>query len=268
MYQQLTPKQNRKSHGFEPEYNVDGIITVGTYTPDKWINMVESDLRDKHIEFKKSKLKGFLRNVPEFKIEKKTFWLMTTLGSAELASVVHLGCQFGSKINLHLGSCGGLDPNLKDYTTIIPISSYDTGTSATMYSDGRSTNVFYPDHSLSEILLQLCKNTGLTSVKGKIITCQAMYAQTENDIQTWSEQDFSGVEMETATLFAVSNYFEVPAGAMVYITDNLIKGDTVLDNKHAKSAEFRKSIKNRFVAVSLNLILSGFTATARFSTSA
>ncbi|MBD3329633.1 hypothetical protein GF357_04010 [Candidatus Dojkabacteria bacterium] len=255
MYHQYTPQENKKTHGLPNDYSISGILTVGTYTPQKWIQILDNHLDAKSLKYSKTPLQGFLRQITQYCIEDEfKFWFMPTLGSAELASAVHLGCQCGSQQNIHLGSCGGLDPKLEDYTTIIPMATYDSGTSAVMYSPDRQAGEFQSDPELSKKLLKAAKASDLNCVKGRIMTCQAMYAQTQKDILNWSKQGYSGVEMETATLFAISNHFNVPAGALIYITDNLVKGDTVFAQKHESSSEFRHSIKKRFVAIACEFL--------------
>ncbi len=64
--------------------------------------------------------------------------------------------------------------------------------------------------------------------KGPTTTCQAMMAETWEDIDKWSKQGFYGVEMEAATVFVVSRHFDVPAAAILRIGDNLIEAETVL----------------------------------------
>ena len=60
-----------------------------------------------------------------------------------------------------------------------------------------------------------------------MITCQAMLAETWEDICEWSSRGFYGVEMEASTVFAVSQHFKVPATAMLNIADNLIEKETI-----------------------------------------
>jgi len=48
-------------------------------------------------------------------------------------------------------------------------------------------------------------------------TCSAMLGETREDIQGRSSEGYYGVEMESATIFAVSNHFHIPSAAMIYI---------------------------------------------------
>lgn len=66
-----------------------------------------------------------------------------------------------------------------------------------------------------------------------MVTCQGSLGQTEEDVQQWSKEGYFGVDMETSTFFAVSNYFSVPSAATVYVADNLIEGQTPLSDDFA-----------------------------------
>lgn len=60
--------------------------------------------------------------------------------------------------------------------------------------------------------------------------------------------------METATVFAVSNHFKVPSAALLYVSDNLIKGQTVNDESHAKQKENREEVKDEVYKIGLQTL--------------
>lgn len=69
---------------------------------------------------------------------------------------------------------------------------------------------------------------------------QIIRSETREDVLSWSEQGFFGVEMEAATVFSTSNHFNVPAGAILRIGDNLIEKETVLDINYEKDKDLRR----------------------------
>lgn len=66
-----------------------------------------------------------------------------------------------------------------------------------------------------------------------------MLAETQEDIDTRSQEWYYGVEMESATIFAVSNYFSIPSAGLIYVSDNLIEGQTVMDDDYIAQKEKR-----------------------------
>ena len=71
-----------------------------------------------------------------------------------------------------------------------------------------------------------------------------MMGEAWEDVKKWSHDGYYGVEMEIATVFAVSRHFDVPSVALIYVTDNLIKGQTVGDDSHVQQKEKREAVKN------------------------
>jgi uridine phosphorylase len=70
-----------------------------------------------------------------------------------------------------------------------------------------------------------------------------MMAETFEDVTKWSEQGYLGVEMEAATVFAVSNHFAVPSGAILFVGDNLIRGESVFDESYKRSWHLREAVE-------------------------
>lgn len=144
-------------------------------------------------------------------------------GGAMLSEYIHLACLFGSKKNIHISSCGGLNPNLNSLDLIVPTYTHGNESTTRIYERESKDNKHYSTESIS---LELIENTPKTFKidTGPIMGCQAMMGKTWEDVKSWSEAGYSGVEMETAVFFAVSNHFKVPCGALIYISDNLIRG--------------------------------------------
>lgn len=192
----------------------------------------------------------------ELEINNKKYWFVVEYGGATLSEYLHLACLFGSKINIHIGSCGGLNPNLNSLDLIVPKYTYGDESTTRIYAREVENNKHCSTESVS---LELIKNTpkNFKIDTGPIMGCQAMMGETWEDVKSWSESGYSGVEMETAVLFAVSNHFKVPCGALVYISDNLIKGQTVHDESHKNEKPKRDEVKLAVYKIAIRTLLSG-----------
>jgi uridine phosphorylase len=91
--------------------------------------------------------------------------------------------------------------------------------------------------------------------EGPTMTCQAAMGETLEDVQSWSKDGYFGVEMETSTVFAVSNHHKVPCAALVYVTDNLIKGQTVGDESHKTQREGREMVESGIYKAGVKALL-------------
>ncbi len=196
-----------------------------------------------------------MQHIREIEISNKKYWFAIEYGGATLSEYLHLACLFGSKKNIHIGSCGGLNPNLNSLDLIVPTFSYGNESTTRIYERESKDHKHYSNKSISEKIIKNIPK-GLKVNTGPLMTCQAMLGETWEDVKSWSEAGYSGVEMETAVFFAVSNHFKVPCGALIYISDNLIKGQTCHDESHKNEKAKREALKAEVYKVAIKTILS------------
>ncbi len=255
MYKSFSAADYKKFLGLSEDYHVDGFIVYGTYKKfpyDQLKNSLAQLYKDVACTFLPHE---FLNQILEFRIDDKIYWFTVAYGGALLSEYLHLACLFGSKMTILLGTCGGLKRGLKTEDIIVPICSFAEESSAKAYQP-QSNNKYHANAKLSaELSALLMPNYNVVS--GETITYQAMLAETWDDIQNWSNQGYVGVEMEAATIFAVSNHFNVPAAAVLRVADNLIEEHTVLDINFEKNRDARRKLSQSMFEVVLK-VLCGF----------
>lgn len=256
MYKSFTANELRELCSLPPDYELAGFICYGAWDDEKHINELERALKALNIEYEINNLEyKFLQHIRELEINNKKYWFTVEYGGATLSEYLHLACLFGSKKNIHIGSCGGLNPNLNSLDLIVPTYTYGNESTTRIYTREVKDHRHY---STSNVSAELIKNIPKNFIvdTGPIMGCQAMLGETWDDVKSWSEAGYSGVEMETAVFFAVSNHFRVPCGALVYITDNLIKGQTCYDEIHRSEKPRREEIKHEVYMVMLKTMLN------------
>ena len=222
MYVQYTAKDYLKYFGLPADYSVDGILVVGSWNTEAAFKRVIELVEEHWPQVRVEKLpvaichQGFA-----FLSAEKTIWFFVEYGGARLSELLHIGSLLGSKRNLLTGLTGGLKPGLKTGDIIIPSKSYKDGSMSQLYSKNQRLKHEPADEDLVHLLLN---KLGAQALIGKSMTCQAMLAESWSMISDWSKAGYFGVEMEAATLFAVSNYFAVSSAAMLVVSDNLIEG--------------------------------------------
>lgn len=253
MYKDLTAQDYRRHLKLPDNYTVDGFIVYGTYKNHPFEQFEES-LKRVGYEYKKSKLKhDFFGSLMEFNVGGKKIWLAIAYGGALLSEYLHLACLFGSKKNILIGSCGGLKKDASSQELIVPDWSSASESSAKAY-DRDSNGTYYSDKNFSNTLAELLAEKHVVH-RGATVTFQAMLAETWEDIQNWVSMGFIAVEMEAATVFAVSNHFNVQSAAILIIGDNLIKEQTVVDvNYENVQAKRRKVAQDAFDVATKNLL--------------
>jgi len=244
MYKNLTRNNWHKLLQFPTEKTVDAVIVSGNSLAnrDRELNLLKKALlkfpKVKHITNIQDR---FFSTVYEFEIENKLIWFDVTYGGTYLSELLHIGCILGSQKNFLIGSCGGLQKYLEIGDLIIPTYTYGNESTTRIYQPNIKDNKHYPDEKLKKAITNNLINHPLYS--GPIMTCQAMLGETEEDINQWSREGYLGVEMETSTLFAVSNSFNVPSIAILQVSDNLVKnilyGNKALEEKR----DFRNNLK-------------------------
>lgn len=117
------------------------------------------------------------------------------------------------------GSCGVLDDNKVKDNIIIPISAVrDEGTSYHYLPP--SPEIETDAHSV-QILEDVLTNCGYSYVKGKTWTSDGIYRETIPTIQERRQEGCLVVEMECASMLAVSKYRQIPFIQFLYGADNL-----------------------------------------------
>ena len=171
-----------------------------------------------------------------------------------MSACLHLACLFGSQKNILVGSCGGLKQGIKSGDFIIPMSSYGQESTVLVYN--RESNLQYSNKALSDSLKKHLTGSGVDVWDGPTMTCQASLAQSTDDIQQWTKDNYIGVEMEASTVFAVSNHFSVPSSAIFYVADNLIENQTHLSDSYKDQADMRKQRQHYQVKAALQELIS------------
>ena len=240
MYKALTADDYRKHLNIPQGYEVDGFVAYGTFRSYPF-EQFENTLAKLKPDYKEIQLKhDFFASLKAFVVDGRNYWIAKVYGSAILSEYLHLACMLGSKKNILGGSCGGLKQGASSMELVVPTWSFAEESSAKAYMPA-AEGKYWANEELSDRLSAKLSN-GYRIHKGPTITCQAMMAETWEDIVKWSKEGFYGVEMEAATVFAVSQHFDVPAAAILRIGDNLIEAETVLDASYENAGSLRRQM--------------------------
>lgn len=241
--------------GLQNDYKVDGFLAYGTYNRDKHLQFFKDSLDKLGKNYTLTNLEDpFFSKVTVLNIEGKNYWFDIAYGGAFLSELIHVASMLGSKKNILLGTCGGLKSGAKSGDMIVPEYSYGDESSTRMYARKVLDNRHYSDRILNEKIISLIDKE-FKYYTDPIITCQAMLGETEEDVRQWSKEGYAGVEMESATVFAVSKYFNVPSCAILYITDNLIEGEIVDSDSHKASREYREKVRIHKYDIAIKVLL-------------
>ena len=254
MYKSFTAEDYKKHFGLPKDYEVSGFISFGTFrkSPYDQIKEVMTGM-NVDVSYKRTINHEYFEPILEFIINEKIYWFAVAYGGTMLSEWLHQACLYGSKINIVVGSCGGLFKEADTPQIIVPTFAY---------ADESATRMYEPEangkHNSSEDLDQ--KLIGKLTQKHKVwhgptITCQAMMAETWEDVMHWSSEGYYGVEMEAATVFAVSNHFKRKSAALLVIGDNLVAEKTVLDVNYEANGDQRRTVRTDMLQAAIEVLI-------------
>lgn len=254
MYKTLTAADFRRLLNVPDNYRVDGLLVSGTCPKTKEYPHLYAALEALGIPHTEESLPGFFSDVKVLLIGGKRIWFDVVYGTAYLSELTHVASLLGSTANVLIGTYGALVDDLGTGDILIPKASHGNESSTRMYQRDNATCLYESDAALNLRLKEnLPEGTGANS--GTLVTVQAMLAETREDIDAWVKQGYAGVDMESATLFAVSKHFGVPTAALLYAADNLVKNDLITSPAYAARKERREAARRGNYAVALRTLI-------------
>lgn len=255
MYKSLTIQDICRLLGVPEDYKVDGLLVCGTNPKAKEYPHLFEALDKLDMPYKEETFSsGFFSDVKIVKIGDKRIWFDVVYGTAYLSELIHVSSMLGSKANILLGSCGALLESLNMGDTVIPRASYGNESSTRMYQRDNKSYLYESDLALSAELKKSLPEKRILN-DGTLITVQAMMAETKEDIDAWMEKGYAGVDMESATVFAVSNHFNVPSAALLRVADNLARNELVTDVSYESLRAQRTAIHKENYEAALKVLM-------------
>lgn len=254
MYKSFTAADYRKHMKLPDDYTVHGFIIFGTFHPGPY-EQLKAELEKINIPATYGKVSDnpYFNPILEFTVHGKKYWFTIAYGGTMLSEWTHLACLFESQANIVIGSCGGLFAEADTPEIIMPTYAYADESTTRMYEPD-ANHRHAADEKLSERLIKRLEQKHKVW-HGPTVTCQAMMAETWEDIQRWSSEGYYGVEMEAATVFAVSNHFKRKSAAMLVIGDNLVQEKTVLDVNYESGSLTRQNVRGDMLNAALQELL-------------
>lgn len=162
------------------------------------------------------------------------------MGSAMAATVMDLLSAISPKAALFLGKCGGLKKKTQVGDLILPI--------AAIRGEGTSDDYMPPEipalpsFRLQRAVSSMIKKHELDYWTGTVYTTNRRVWEHDEEFKNYLRKIRAmGVDMETATLFIVGFYNEIPHGALLLVSDNPMTPEGI------KTAESDKKVTSNFV---------------------
>ena len=148
------------------------------------------------------------------------------MGSANAATVMDLLGSIQPKACLFLGKCGGLKKKNKLGDLILPI--------AAIRGEGTSNDYFPPEvpalpsFNLQKAISTTVRNHAHDYWTGTVYTTNRRVWEHDDEFKTYLRRlRCMAIDMETATLFITGFYNQIPAGALLLVSDQPMVPDGV-----------------------------------------
>ncbi|TAK35330.1 MAG: hypothetical protein EPO21_06405 [Chloroflexota bacterium] len=152
-----------------------------------------------------------------------------------------------------IGTAGTLRPELPYGSLLIPRWAIrDEGIS---YHYLPPSDVVQVTSSLSDRVLAVLRQRGLTVHEGGTWTTDAIYRETRRKVEAFRERGCASVEMELASLLAIAAFREIELAALFYLTDSV--GGTRWDSRRdGKPDELIREETSNLVTVVVEALAS------------
>ncbi|OGM12082.1 hypothetical protein A2Z22_03250 [Candidatus Woesebacteria bacterium RBG_16_34_12] len=246
MYTLLSKDNFRRHFELTKDYVVEGLLLSGAWdlgSTDNHLPYLRNTLDSLDVKYEIKKFEQInAGHLHEITIDNKYYWFVPVMGTAVMSIYAHIASILGSRKNILIGVVGGLAEGIKPGDFVLPKKVFGND-NALKYQPQNKDKFFYPDKKLYKKLLQRLPS-GVKIWEGKTITCEVMLAESPGDVKQWSKENYLGVEMEAAMVFALSNHFKIPSAAIFSVSDNLIENETLLHESHQLSQSQRRKARS------------------------
>ncbi len=252
----LTDFDECKTSTFDPN-EVENVVPN---FPKVGVTCFSKNLIDRYAEIFHGEVIAYIKNAngkyPVYKINykgKEIAIFMSMVGGATCTVAYEEILAMGLEKLIMFGTCGVLDSKIDDLAILIPTSAIrDEGTSYHYQKAGDEIEV---NQKYKEEFIEILKENNVTYAEGKTWTTDAPYRETRAKVLKRKEQGCLCVEMECASMAAVSKFRNKEFFQFFYAADNL---DSSKWDPRSLDNDIRLSDKEKIVYLALELALTMF----------
>ena len=124
---------------------------------------------------------------------------------------------------IRIGTCGALDENIK-VGDIVVVDKVIRGDGVTpYYVDNNFQTV--ADKKITDTLCEVAKRMGLNVHRGTTWTTDALLRETREIVEAKRKEGAIAVDMVSSTLITIAQTYNIKAGSILAVSDNVITGE-------------------------------------------
>ena len=143
--------------------------------------------------------------------------------STDTSITTEVMCNAGFQNIIRIGTCGALNENIKvgDLFVVDEVIRGDGVTPYYVDKDFKTVS----DKNISDHLFEIAKSMGLNVHRGKAWTTDALLRETREIVETKRKEGARAVDMVSSTLLTICQTYNVKAGSILAVSDNVITGE-------------------------------------------
>jgi purine-nucleoside phosphorylase len=240
----------------------------GEFTKEDWIEALKIDEMkipqtfilhgEWEHEWNISTWKGLLTNnqwIPTWntiigEYQQRQIGFANVFGGPMAAMISHRFSVLETNIFIQTGYFGGLSHEVKYGDILIVTGAYMEDGVSHWYMPNEK--MVYADSELVDAGILYCEEKGYSYKTGTVFSTSAMLMETSGMVKDWTNEGHLGVDMETATTFAVAKKFDKKAIGLLNLSDHIISGDTFY-SRHKNYEELEDETDRRIRELALYL---------------
>ncbi len=206
--------------GLDEEVFYDALIVAPSYSPEK---ILKDDSFQATLLATQSYCAGYLVEKDGLKIA----WIKTAAGGCNMLDYLLICGELHFKRLIFIGAVGALKPEFAIGDICTPTYSV-AGTLANTYlkksiKDYVPFEKIYPDEAYVEQIIALAEESGHTIHKASVF-CTDSISMEYTHLEEIKSFDTDLIEMETSTFYAIAQIMDIPAIALLVVSDNSSTG--------------------------------------------
>lgn len=142
--------------------------------------------------------------------------------SADTAITTEVMCSAKIQNIIRIGTCGSLDENIK-IGDLVVVDRVIRGDGVTPYYVDNNFKTL-ADKKISDTLYEVAKSMGVNIHRGTVWTTDALLRETKELVEQKRKQGAIAVDMVSSSLLTIALVYQVKAGAILAVSDNVISG--------------------------------------------
>jgi purine-nucleoside phosphorylase len=143
--------------------------------------------------------------------------------STDTSITTEVMCNAGIKNIIRIGTCGAMDENIK-IGDLVVVDEVIRGDGVTPYYVDNNFQTL-ADEKITGTLYDVAKTMGVNIHRGIVWTTDALLRETREIVEAKRREGAVAVDMVSSALLTIAQTYQVKAGSILAVSDNVITGE-------------------------------------------